>query len=106
MKHLSSFFVLLYLSSCSCLIHELTIEGDKREKFFIENFGYLEGGQLHLTVTDFKVDGHPLESQSVSNETQSSPSQLWCVLSDHYINFPFSYYMVLLFVVVILIVVY
>jgi len=39
------------------LIHHLNIRRDSRKHFFIENFGFLAGGELHITVENYQVDG-------------------------------------------------
>jgi len=35
----------------------LKIENDQRKKYLIENFGFEAGGQLHMTILNFKVGG-------------------------------------------------
>jgi hypothetical protein len=55
--------ICLLLSSVlvvSGLIHDLKVSNDNRKRFFIENFGFEAGGELHMTVLNFKLDGEGL----------------------------------------------
>jgi hypothetical protein len=57
------FLLLCIFSSSFGLIHDLTIKNDNRKKFFIENFGFATGGELQMTILNFKIDGKPYSSQ-------------------------------------------
>eukprot|EP01116_Phalansterium_solitarium_P005501 TRINITY_DN1719_c0_g1_i6.p1 TRINITY_DN1719_c0_g1~~TRINITY_DN1719_c0_g1_i6.p1 ORF type:complete len:450 (+),score=171.27 TRINITY_DN1719_c0_g1_i6:917-2266(+) len=48
-------FYLSILTCCTALIHDLKIRHDNRKKFFIENFGFESGGELHVTIKNFRV---------------------------------------------------
>jgi len=48
-------FVLFFVYSRG-LIHDLTIRNDNRKKFFIENFGFEAGGEMHMTILNFEAD--------------------------------------------------
>jgi len=54
---------LLAVSFCNALIHDLKIRNDKRDWFFIENFGFEANGIYHMTVRNFTVGGQPLTSE-------------------------------------------
>lgn len=47
----------------SALKHSLKIRGDERSAFFIENFGFVPGGQLHIYITQFDVL-YPLDAST------------------------------------------
>jgi len=56
MKKVIIIFVLLvFVTFCVSLKHDLTITDDSRAKFFIENFGFEEGGKIHMQILNFKV---------------------------------------------------
>lgn len=50
------FFLLLAAAHARALIHHLEIREDTRAAYFIENFGFDDGGFLNLTVSNFKMD--------------------------------------------------
>lgn len=54
------FLILLLLSlTATALVHDLKIHNDKRPRFFIENFGFEEGGTLQFEIKTFEVDPLP-----------------------------------------------
>jgi hypothetical protein len=53
MKSLLVIFAFIALNHA--LIHDLKIRNDDRSHFFIENFGFEVGGELHMTILDFQV---------------------------------------------------
>lgn len=64
MKKVIIIFVLLvFVTFCVSLKHDLTITDDSRAKFFIENFGFEEGGKIHMQILNFKVKKRDFISQ-------------------------------------------
>ncbi|KAF2077626.1 hypothetical protein CYY_001089 [Polysphondylium violaceum] len=61
-------FVLTTLA-CSNLVlgfkHRLVIEKDNRDNFLIESFGFGEGGVFKLNVTNWKINGNPINQDTV-----------------------------------------
>jgi len=51
--------VILLSVVTNSLKHDLKITNDRRSNFFIENFGFEAGGELHMQILNFKVDGKP-----------------------------------------------
>jgi len=60
--------VLTFVPSTNGLIHKLNIKADSRKHFFIENFGFVEKGQLFMQITDWKVGGQPLSHTTPDSE--------------------------------------
>jgi len=48
------------------LKHDLHIKNDNRKRFLIENFGFAAGGELHMTIRDFEVNGMELLAKDES----------------------------------------
>jgi hypothetical protein len=59
----SLLLLLLSFSLVTALKHDLKIRNDNRKRFLIENFGFNAGGQLHMTIKDFKVGGKELTAE-------------------------------------------
>lgn len=51
---LTVFFLLLLSQLCFSLKNHIKIKNDRRGKFFIENFGFEENGEMHLTISNFR----------------------------------------------------
>jgi len=49
------------------LIHDLTIDSDSRNTFFIENFGFEGNGELHMQIFNFKINGQPFTEKDESD---------------------------------------
>jgi len=50
-------FFLATIAICNGLVHHLNIKNDRRTWFYIENFGFLSGGHLEMTIKNFKIGG-------------------------------------------------
>jgi len=61
--HKNILLFLFAVSICNGLIHDLKIHNDKRQWFFIENFGFETNGEYHMTVLNFTVGGEPLTDE-------------------------------------------
>jgi hypothetical protein len=57
-------FVCILISSSNALLHHLKINGDDRDVFKIETFGFVEGGIMNMTVTDFTMSKPPKGEKS------------------------------------------
>jgi len=55
--------VVLLVEGLHSLRHDLNIKEDNRKRFLIENFGFDVGGELHLTVLDFQVEGKKFSTE-------------------------------------------
>ena len=60
-----------------CLIHHLKIHHDDRNVFKIETFGFIKGGIMNITITDFSISSlqnEKIHSGNISNSNASNPN--------------------------------
>ena len=65
--YIASFFVVLLhfqFDAVDGLIHHLNIRKDDRHTFKIETFGFVNGGVIDLTVTDFSISKNSAEKKA------------------------------------------
>jgi len=64
---ISYLILFVFLCGINCLKHDLKITNDNRKRFLIENFGFDAGGELHMTIKDFKINGREF-SKSIEKQ--------------------------------------
>lgn len=71
-----------FFCQCFCFIHKLHIEGDNRDLFKVETFGFLEGGTISLDVSGFSFhkkkvskDASPAAQYEIENPIRRLASQ-------------------------------
>lgn len=52
--------ILVHTGGADALKHDLKIKKDSRGTFFIENFGFEAGGEMHMDISGFTVGKEPL----------------------------------------------
>ena len=68
MKFVIALFCFLQLIPIESLIHHLDISQDDRNIFSIETFGFYEGGQMELTISDFEIIMNQKEKEEEEKE--------------------------------------
>jgi len=59
-------WVVLFVMPSSALVHHLVITADDRDIFKIETFGFVGGGMMNITVSDFAILPNKVAQQSSS----------------------------------------